>query len=68
MSCTRCGHRTHPRTKPNANPLPKTRAAAWSLTELMETPRLVNLIRKRPDLADRALLGARIAAATLENA
>lgn len=65
-ACIKCGHRTKTRNQRNANP-PKL-GRPWTLTELMEPPRLVNLIRKRPDIADRALLGARIAAGTLENA
>lgn len=64
--CRTCGHRPHPNAHLHANPSPKDRA--WTLAELMEPPRLNNLITKRPDVADRALLGARIAAGVLENA
>lgn len=64
--CHACRHHTPKASTRNANPPPRGRQ--WTLAELMATQRLVNLVRKRHDVADLPLIGARLAAGALENA
>lgn len=60
----RCGHRSLDKARrPDIREHP-----ALTRVEAMCAHRLVDLIARRPDLADLPSLGSRIAAGTLENA
>lgn len=66
--CLRCGHTTT-EALPRLGVMPAYRKRGFAtVEEQMEPLRLVDLVTRRPDLADVALLGARLAAGTTEGA